>query len=127
MRLIRPDHERLNGIVMLYLGDMLRFASGQLEQPPLKPTIYEERLPDEPTPGIWKHKGFTIVVSIERNLWTVGLTHESNRLPKLHELKEIRVACAPPDAYMAMIFPPVEDYINIGQVFLHMHEIRSGE
>ena len=125
MRLIRPDHERLNGIVQSYLAEVMEFQAGNIAIEPSRPSIYVEELPDEPAPGIFKHKGFTVVVTIDEGRWHISMTHERNRLPKWHEIKVIRYACSPDDAYMAMILPPMDEYVNVHAFCMHLHEVGS--
>lgn len=123
MRLIRPDHERLNQIVLTYLFDVLAYSEKRTVIEPPRPSLYEENLPDEPRPGIFKYKGFTIVVTIENEKWHISMSHERDRLPKWHEIKAIRYACAPDDAYMAQILPPKSEYVNIAAFCMHLHEV----
>ena len=103
----------------------MAFANRQTLIEPTRPALYQESLPDEPMPGIFKHSGFTIIVTIENGKWHISMSHERNRLPKWHEIKAIRYACSPDDAYMAQILPPKSEYVNIQNFCMHLHEVGS--
>ena len=50
-----------------------------------------------------------------------------DRLPSYYEMKQLRYTlCADVD-YMAMIFPPPDEFVNVHPNCLHLHEIRGKE
>ena len=50
-----------------------------------------------------------------------------NRLPSYYEMKQLRYTlCADVD-YMAMIFPPPDEFVNVHPNCLHLYEIRGKE
>lgn len=52
----------------------------------------------------------------------LSISH-ANRLPTYEELKEARYKFLPDDLYMAQIFPPKKDFVNLHQFCLHLYEI----
>lgn len=50
-----------------------------------------------------------------------------DRLPSYYEMKQLRYTlCADVD-YMAMIFPPPDEFVNVHPNCLHLYEIRGKE
>lgn len=47
------------------------------------------------------------------------------RLPTYYEIKELRYTLCGDVKYMAMIFPPVEQFVNIHPNCLHLYEIKG--
>ena len=49
------------------------------------------------------------------------------RLPKWEEIVEARYEFCPNEVYMAMILPPMEEYINLHPTTMHLYEIPGDE
>ena len=47
----------------------------------------------------------------------------ADRLPTYEELKEARYKYCPNDCYMAQIFPPKEEFVNVNPYCLHLWEV----
>lgn len=67
--------------------------------------------------------------------WHLSLSHRSNvlrspegrplpgRLPEWDEIKDARYALLPDETYMAMILPPMAEYVNFHPTTMHLHEM----
>lgn len=68
--------------------------------------------------------------------WHLSISHRSNnivlpstgkpapgRIPTWEEIKEARYRFLPDDVYMAMILPPMSEYVNVHPTTMHLHEI----
>lgn len=64
-------------------------------------------------------KGF---VTKDGGKWHLSISHK-NRLPTYEELKDARYRFCPDVKYMAQIFPPKEEFVNIHPYCLHLWEI----
>lgn len=63
-----------------------------------------------------------IILSIDNNKWHMSVGCK-NRLPKYQELKHMRYELLPDDCYMAQIFPPKKEFVNLHPFTLHLWEI----
>lgn len=54
--------------------------------------------------------------------WHLSISHPS-RLPTYEELKEARYKFCPDEVYMAQIFPPTSEFVNLHSYCFHLYEI----
>lgn len=64
-----------------------------------------------------------VICNIEDDCWHISISHPS-RYPTWDEIKDIRYQLAPNDIYMAILLPPVEQYVNIHPNCFHLWEIK---
>ena len=67
--------------------------------------------------------------------WHLSISHRSNvianaagapapgRIPAWEEIKEARYKFCPNRVTMAMLLPPIEEYVNLHPTTMHLHEI----
>ena len=72
--------------------------------------------------GVFKHKKCVIIVSIDAGKWHLSISHKK-RLPTYEELKESRYRFIPDNCYMAQIFPPKSEFVNVHPFCLHLFEL----
>lgn len=65
-----------------------------------------------------------VCVAIEQGFYHVSISHK-DRLPTYEELKAARYEFAPDAAYMAMIFPPKKEFVNMHDYTLHLWQINK--
>jgi hypothetical protein len=63
-------------------------------------------------------------VSKDGGLWHLSISHK-DRLPTYEELKEARYKYCPDVKHMAMIFPPLDEFVNVCETCLHLWEIEQ--
>jgi len=68
----------------------------------------------------------TALVAKEDGRVHISISHAS-RLPTYEELKEARYTLAPAVPYMAQIFPPKAEFVNVHQYTLHLWELPEYE
>lgn len=68
--------------------------------------------------------GCKILVSKESSKWHLSISHE-DRQPTYEELKEARYKLCPDNIYMAQIFPPKSQFINIHKNCFHLYQIEG--
>lgn len=73
-------------------------------------------------PGIYLFGECNAVVTIENGCYHISISHPE-RLPTYDELKEARYKFAPDFVYMAQIFPPMDEFVNLHPFCLHLYEI----
>lgn len=66
--------------------------------------------------------GCVVCVSKDGGKWHLSISHR-NRLPTYEELKEARYKYLPDVKYMAQIFPPKGEFVNVCETCLHLWEI----
>jgi hypothetical protein len=75
--------------------------------------------------------GLKVIVSVDLNENGKGMLHISasspDRLPTYYELKELRYKLGKDVKYMAIIFPPEEEFVNLHDNCLHMYELTPEE
>jgi len=75
-----------------------------------------------PKEGLFTFGVLRMIVTIDNGKWHFSVsTH--NRLPKYAEMKALRYSLCPKDNYMAEIFPPEDEFINLQEFTRHMFEI----
>lgn len=72
--------------------------------------------------GIFKMGRCTIIVSIDNGEWHLSISTPSAS-PSYKEIKEARYRFVPNNIYMAQIFPPKEEFVNIHPYCHHLFEI----
>lgn len=65
------------------------------------------------------------IVSKDNGLWHLSISHPK-RLPTYDELKEARYNYMPELHYVAQIFPPKNEFVNLHPYCLHLWEL-SGD
>lgn len=63
-----------------------------------------------------------IIIGVEDGKWHISLSTAS-RLPIYAEMKYLRYELLPDDCYMAMIFPPKAEFVNVHEFTLHLWEV----
>lgn len=58
--------------------------------------------------------------------WHISISH-AHRYPTYHEIKSARYELIPDEVYMAQIFPPREEFVNVHPNCFHLHEWRDNE
>lgn len=72
----------------------------------------------------YKYKDCAVLVSIENNRYHLSISHQK-RLPTYEELKEARYKFLPDEIYMAQIFPPKKEFVNLHPFCLHLWQIKQ--
>jgi hypothetical protein len=54
--------------------------------------------------------------------WHMSISHP-DRYPKWDEIRDARYAMIPDECTMAMLLPPLRQYVNIHKNCFHLHEI----
>lgn len=70
------------------------------------------------------HGKCLIMVAIEMGKWHMSISHPT-RYPTWDEIKEARYKFIPNKVTMAMLLPPMEEYVNLHPNCFHLHEIES--
>lgn len=70
-----------------------------------------------------QYRNLRVIVSIDEGLWHVSVSHPT-RYPFWEELKAIRYTFCPNDITMGILFPPIEEYVNVHPNCFHLHEVR---
>lgn len=76
----------------------------------------------EPKPGIFKMGRCDIIITIDDGLWHLSISTPSAS-PSYNEIKQARYKFLPNDIYIAQIFPPKEEFINIHPYCHHLWQI----
>ena len=63
-----------------------------------------------------------IIVSMDNGAWHLSISTRS-AMPSYKELKAARYKYCPDDVYMAEIFPPKEEFVNLHQFTRHLFQI----
>lgn len=63
-----------------------------------------------------------IIYAKEADRWHLSISHPT-RLPTYDEVKQARYDFLPDDVYMAMIFPPKSEFVNVHPFCLHLWEV----
>lgn len=72
--------------------------------------------------GVFTMGRCNIIVSIDNGLWHLSIS-TPNASPCYNEIKAARYLCIPNDIYMAQIFPPKEEFVNLHKYCHHLWEI----
>jgi hypothetical protein len=68
--------------------------------------------------------GCTILVGVEMGLWHLSISHEE-RYPTWDEIKWSRYQFCPGNITMAMLLPPMEEYVNIHERCFHLWQVQD--
>lgn len=74
----------------------------------------------------YKCKNLIVAVAIEKGLYHLSISHPS-RLPEYIEIKEARYQLCPDGIYMAQIFPPQVEFINMHKNCIHLFQLSENE
>lgn len=73
-------------------------------------------------PGKYKMGRCDIIVSIDDEKWHLSIS-TPNALPSYKEIKAARYKYCPNNIYMAEIFPPKEEFVNLHPYVRHLWQI----
>lgn len=73
-------------------------------------------------PGIFKMGRCSVIVSIDNGKWHLSISTPKES-PTYDEIKDARYKYIPDNVYMAQIFPPKAEFINIHKYCHHLFEI----
>ena len=76
--------------------------------------------------GFFKLGRCNVIVSIDNGKWHLSIS-TTNNSPSYKEIKEARYKFIPNDVYMAQIFPPKEEFVNLHPYCHHLYEIKKEE
>lgn len=71
---------------------------------------------------VFKFGECSVITSIDGGKKHLSISHDE-RLPTYEELKEARYKFFPDVPYMAQIFPPKSEFVNMHKFCLHLWEI----
>jgi hypothetical protein len=74
--------------------------------------------------GIFKMGRCNVIVAIENDAWHISIS-TPKASPSYEELKAARYKFVPDGIYMAQIFPPSTEFVNIHPFCHHLFEIKS--
>lgn len=73
-------------------------------------------------PGIFTMGRCNVIVTIDDGKWHLSISTPYCS-PSYKEIKEARYRFIPDDVYMAQIFPPVSEFVNIHPYCHHLFQI----
>jgi len=74
--------------------------------------------------GIFQMGRCAIIVSIDNGMWHLSISTRTCS-PSYKELKAARYKYLPNNIYMAQIFPPTEEFVNLHPYCHHLYQINS--
>ena len=89
----------------------------------LEPTYIEDEHGCYST-GFYHWKGKNIAITIDEGLW--HLSAACNHTLGYYELKEIRYTFLPNDMFVAQVFPPREEFVNVSEFCFHLWQLAPG-
>lgn len=103
----------------------------RLQMPPLatdmlfreKPTCVKDEHGFYST-GCFLWKGKKIIITIDEGLWHLSVS--CNHTLGYYELKEIRYTFLPNNMFVAQVFPPREDFVNLHENCFHLWQLAPG-
>lgn len=72
--------------------------------------------------GVFNLGECSVIVSKDGGKWHLSIAHP-NRYPTYDEIKKARYKFLANELYMAMIFPPKEEFVNLHNNCFHLWEI----
>ena len=72
--------------------------------------------------GIFWNGRCAVIVSIEDGAWHLSISTR-DALPSYKEIKAARYKYCPDDIYMAEIFPPKSEFVNLHKLTRHLFQI----
>lgn len=109
----RPWPEAVVEAMKEYGGDDMDF----------EPTVVEDDYGVYST-GFFQWKGKEIFITIDAGLW--HLSASTNHTIGYYELKELRYEFMPNAMFVAQIFPPREEFVNLDQNCFHLWQLAPG-
>lgn len=73
-------------------------------------------------PGIYSMGRLRIIYTIDEGLHHISIS-TANALPSYNEMKKVRYMFCPDDIYMAEIFPPTSEFVNLHPFTRHLYQI----
>ena len=74
--------------------------------------------------GIFRMGRCAIIITIDDGMWHLSISCKDNS-PSYNEIKEARYKYLPNDVYMAQIFPPKEEFVNVHPYCHHLFQIKQ--
>ena len=75
-------------------------------------------------PGTFRFGRCNVIVSIDDNEWHLSIVvRHSIVLPSYKEMKEARYKYIPDDIYMAEVFPPKAEFVNLHPYTRHLWQV----
>lgn len=71
---------------------------------------------------VYKQGRCTIMISVDNGLYHLSIS-TPNALPSYKEMKEARYRYLPDDIYMAEIFPPRDEFVNLHPYVRHLWQV----
>ena len=72
--------------------------------------------------GVFRLKRATVIVTIDAGKWHLSISCLAN-LPSYNEMKAARYKFIPDEFYMAEIFPPKAEFVNLHPYTRHLWQI----
>ena len=66
--------------------------------------------------------GCSVIVAVEGGAWHLSIAHR-HRYPKWNSIAKARYDLLPADVTMAMLLPPIHEYVNIHENCFHLWQI----
>lgn len=76
----------------------------------------------EPKPGIFRLGRCQVIVTIDDGAWHLSIS-TPGALPSYKEMKDARYRFCPDNIYMAEIFPPSAEFVNLMPYCRHLYQI----
>ena len=73
-------------------------------------------------PGVYRMGRCRIIYTIDDGDHHISIS-TANALPSYKEMKKIRYLFCPDEIYMAEIFPPSDEFINLHEFTRHLYQI----
>ena len=114
----RQELERLRRPWPEHLAEIMRQHGCDME-----PTVIEDNHGVYST-GCFAYKGKEIFITIDDGLW--HLSASCRHTIGYYELKELRYLFMPDQMYVAQIFPPRSEFVNIDKNCFHLWQLAPG-
>lgn len=66
----------------------------------------------------------TVFVAVEAGKWHLSIAHR-HRYPSWEEIKQARYEFVPDDVTMAMLLPPMRQFVSVHPNCFHLHQIAN--
>jgi hypothetical protein len=76
----------------------------------------------EHKPGSYMSGRLAIIISIDAGAWHLSVSR-ADGLPSYNEMKQVRYQFLPDNIYMAEIFPPKDEFVNLHPFVRHLWQI----
>lgn len=83
--------------------------------------VWREDMYGSYSTGMFRWKGKDIAITIDRGLWHLSVS--CNHILGYYELKDIRYQFLPNNMFVAQVFPPREDFVNLHEFCFHLWEL----